>query len=57
MLVTGGQTVGLTLGDRKYNATPGWGGARFEGALGVFKTTKAAKALVQVIQAGGLPQA
>jgi hypothetical protein len=54
---TGGQTVMLTLQDRKYNTTPGWGnrpGAvgggswlKWEGPVG---TAKASKVLVEALE-------
>ncbi|MFF2409346.1 hypothetical protein [Streptomyces sp. NPDC058092] len=50
MWVTGGQTVSLTLQDRTYNTTPGWGSRGGQGIVGI---AGAAKALVKLIESNG----
>ncbi len=45
--------VFLTVAGEKFNCTPGWGENRWNGAVGVMQT-KAAKALVEAINSGGL---
>ena len=53
ILITGGQSVSLKLGDRKYNVAPGWGatGRQLTGSLSGFK---APKALVKLVKDGGI---
>jgi hypothetical protein len=49
VLVTGGQTVSLRMGDRKYNVAPGWGAA----IPGFFNGVKAPRALVTLVKNNG----
>lgn len=52
MLITGGQTVSLHLGDRKYNVTPGWGSTT-RLAMGASSGLKAPRALVKLVKENG----
>lgn len=53
--LTGGMTVSLTLEDRKYNVSPGWGAKRFILPLPGLgnEVAKSADALLQLIERGG----